>query len=123
MDDGDTVDITPTVVATLGVDYYSFTADKQVYHPYINLDTDTTNADLDSDIPEVCVGQLVSFEVFDIPGCLGCYAHWMLPGAYVNQQTNYSTNCTSYVRNDNLLTQYLQHCWYVNDPGEQLVSA
>ena len=87
------------------------------YHPYINLITSTTNADLDTDTPEICVGQQVNFEVFGLPPFQDSVQHWSLPGQYVNQQTNYSTNCTTYVRNDDLLADYEQQCWYTHDPG------
>ena len=42
---------------------------------------------------------------------------WHLPDKFVNQQTNYSSTCTTYVRNDNLLTNTAVQCWYVNGSG------
>ena len=46
---------------------------------------------------------------------------WDLPGKFVNQQTNYSATCATYVRNDALLAitgkNLTTGCWYVNKPG------
>jgi hypothetical protein len=93
----------------------------QKYHLYIGLTTSTANANLDTDTPEVCVGQLVTFGA-DWQGGIPPYTtvdgiYWHLPDKYVNQPINYSATCTTYVRNDNLLTNTAVQCWYVNQPG------
>jgi hypothetical protein len=116
--DNTTEEVTPNVA---GMDSYGFHLNPPAkYHPYINLYTSTTNANLDTNTPEVCVGQLVTLAL-DWQGGVPPYAnilqHWVLPGEYVNQPTNYSATCATYVRNDNLLTNLVQQCWYVNQPG------
>ena len=92
------------------------------YPYYINLATSTTNVDLSTtNVPEICVGQTVTLGADwqgGVPPCTSIdNVWWHLPDKYVNQQTNYSTNCTSYVRNDNLLTNTAIQCWYVNGDG------
>jgi len=75
--------------------------------------------DLSVTNPEFCVGQNLTFVAnwdYD-PGAVDTVYHWHLPDKYVNQQTNYSATCMTYVRNDNLLTNTSVQCWYVNQPG------
>jgi hypothetical protein len=40
-----------------------------------------------------------------------------LPDKYVNEAYQYSTYCTSYRKNTDLLTNLINHCWYVNGQG------
>ena len=114
--DNDEVPITPIAP----VAYYSFTADKQKYHLYIGLSTSTTNANLDTVVPEVCVGQSVIMGA-DWEGGSGPAAdadiRWHLPEKYVNEQYQYSSTCTSYRKNADALTNAAIQCWYVNLPG------
>jgi hypothetical protein len=55
------------------------------YHPYIGLATGTTNANLDTDIPEVCVGQQATFTLHGLPSYIKYSAHWGLPQPFVNE--------------------------------------
>jgi hypothetical protein len=116
-------DVTPNVG---GKDFYTFTPGKAKYHPYIGLATRTVNANLDTDTPEVCVGQTVTLGAdWQVNGGLGGtppYTSidnigWHLPDKYVNEQYPYSSVCTSYRKNDNLLNTTAVQCWYVNKPG------
>jgi hypothetical protein len=115
------IDLTVTAPAS----HYNAGATPTKYHPYINLYTSTANANLDTDVPEVCVGQLVTLGadwqgtggLGGVPPYANILQNWTLPGEYVNQPTNYSATCATYVRNDNLLTNLVQQCWYVNKPG------
>ena len=43
--------------------------------------------------------------------------YWHFPNKYVNQQTNYSSSCPTYVRNSDLLTNRTTSVWYVNGGG------
>ena len=111
-------DITPYVA---GNDFYTFNVSGQEYPFYIGLTTSTANANLNTDTPEVCVGQQVTLGA-DWQGGIPPYANvtgilWHLPDNYVNQQIDYSTNCTTYVKNIDLLTNTAVQCWYVNLPG------
>jgi hypothetical protein len=104
-----------------GYPHYDAGASAAKYHPYIGLATSTVNANLDTDTPEVCVGQTVNMGA-DWQGGIPPYTttadiRWHLPDKYVNQATNYSATCTTYVRNDDLLTNSAIQCWYVNLPG------
>jgi hypothetical protein len=47
--------------------HYSATVVPQKYKVNINLTTSTTNADLATDVPEVCVGQKVTFALTNLP--------------------------------------------------------
>ena len=105
-----------------GKRHYDAWATPVKYPLYINLATSTTNADLSTDVPEVCVGQTVTLGA-DWQGGNPPYSNvdniwWHLPDKYVNQQTIYSATCTNYVRNDNLLTNTAIQCWYVNGNGQ-----
>jgi hypothetical protein len=104
-----------------GADDYIFGVTTQEYHPYILLTTSTVNADLDDSTPEVCVGQLVTMGADwegGVPFCSSIdNVYWHLPDKYVNQQTQYSSTCTTYVENQNLLTNTALQLWYVNGQG------
>jgi hypothetical protein len=116
--DGVTNTITPKVN---GTNDYTFNVWATKYHGYIGLATSTTNANLDTATPEVCVGQTVTLAA-DWQNGLPPYAYvdniwWHLPDKYVNQQTNYSSTCVTYVQNVNLFTNTAIQCWYINGPG------
>jgi hypothetical protein len=69
--------------------------------------------------PKFCVGQKVTFTLNGLPGdVVNMVGSWQLPAKYVNQPTNYSSTCTTYVQNNDLLQNTNQTaCWYVRDPG------
>ena len=117
--DNDTRDVTPRVK---GNDYYTFNVPPPTkYHLYIGLGTSTTNANLDTDTPEVCVGQTVNFNAYwqggSSPPSTSADIRWHLPDKYVNEQYPYSSTCTTYIKNTDLLTNAAIQCWYVNKPG------
>jgi hypothetical protein len=111
------VDVTPFVA---GSDFYSMTITKQKYTPYISVTAGTANANLNTDTPEVCVGQHVKFELdWDTtpPGIVDTLQHWTLPEKYVNEPYDYSDTCYTYHQNADLLWNNPTWCWYVNQPG------
>ena len=121
--DNQSIDVTPKKVAPLQCfgyyagEIYGGHVDQGKYHPYIKLQTSTTNANLDTDVPEVCVGQKVTFSLECLPAYAEQVGRWHLPEKYVNQATNYSSTCKTYVKNDDGLTNLTTQCWYVNQPG------
>jgi len=115
--DDDDRDVTPRVKNR---DFYTFDVSGQKYHPYIGLTTSTVNANLDTDTPEVCVGQTVLLGADwqnGIRPAADADIRWSLPDKYVNEAYPYSSTCTSYRQNTDLLTNSVQQCWYVNLPG------
>jgi hypothetical protein len=70
------------------------------YHPYITAN----GANLDTSTPEFCVGQNVTFTLNGLPlgNIVNMAGQWNLPGKFVNQPTNYSSTCTTYVENDTM---------------------
>jgi hypothetical protein len=110
----DDCDVTPKVD---GKDFYTFGVGATKYTPYITAN----GANLDNETPEFCVGQGVTFALNGLPGFVDAVGHWNLPGNFVNEPFPYSSSCTSYRRNDNLLAITGQNlttpCWYVNQPG------
>jgi hypothetical protein len=117
--DGTNIDVTPVVK---NVDYFTFTEPTPPkYHPYIGLTTSTTNANLETDVPEVCVGQTVTMNAYWLGGVVPPYANadirWHLPDKYVNEQYDYSSTCMSYRQNADVLTNSAIQCWYINLPG------
>jgi hypothetical protein len=69
-----------------GVDYFTFNLAPQKYHPYITLSTVTTNnVNLDTNTPEVCVGQNVAFQLAFDPSLsyLDLAGQWHLPDKFV----------------------------------------
>jgi hypothetical protein len=111
--------------------HYAAWATATKYSPYINLTTATTNANLSTNVPEVCVGQQVNFTLNWNPNLpsgvvIGgdTLQHWTLPEKFVNQQTNYSATCTNdYVRNyDLLINTNLVRCWFVNGNGGTVIT-
>ena len=115
--DNSDADITVVAVAS----HYNAWATPTKYHLYIGLTTSTANANLDTDTPEVCVGQLVTLGA-DWQGGIPPYNNvdnmwWHLPAKYVNEPYQYSSNCTSYRQNTELLTNTAVQCWYINLPG------
>ena len=113
------LDVTPQVA---GLAFYNFDVNGHEYHPYVGLTTSTTNANLDTDVPEVCVGQTVTLGADwqgGIPPATSIDGVWWhLPEKYVNQPIIYSTNCTTYIKNEDLLTNTAVQCWYVNGNGQ-----
>jgi len=76
--------------------------------------------DLETTTPEFCVGQSVTFSPSwspSNPGAVSTVAHWHLPDKYVNEAYQYSSTCTSYRKNSDLLTNLTTQCWYVNGNG------
>lgn len=65
------------------------------------------------------MGQLLTFEPSWTPFAppADMLQHWTLPDKYVNEQYQYSSACTSYRKNTDLLTNLTQQCWYVNQPA------
>jgi hypothetical protein len=117
---GSSVNVTPMAS---GVDYYNFTPNATVNQPIIfagNNDLSVTN-------PEYCVGQAAGFELSFSDG-IPAYAtnsicQWQLPDGYVNQATNYSATCTTYVKNTGLLLTTnggVVSCWFVRGSGGQV---
>ena len=102
----------------------------QKFHPYITAN----GINLETETPEFCVGQHVTFALNGLPSCSSYTAHWALPQKYVNEQwrrshyvvidpmtgTGYMQDYGSvnYRINTDLLTNLLStSCWYVNKPG------
>ncbi|MGD0745800.1 MAG: hypothetical protein ABSA45_11660, partial [Verrucomicrobiota bacterium] len=115
-------DITPAIAGA--PDYYTLEITAQKYTLTILAGSSTTNADLSVAAPEFCVGQLVSF----VPGwspsappyvAASSFFHWHLPDKFVNESYHPypSSTCTSYRRNDDLLTARTTFCWFVNGNG------
>lgn len=115
--DGEDLNMTPEVS---GIDYYAFGAgaDKYPLHVIANgRDLSVTNL-------ELCVGQGVTFSTewqtsynSGPRGLVDTSAHWHLPGKFVNETYPYSSACTSYRVNYDLLTNLTTSCWYYNKPG------
>ena len=108
-----------------GVDYFTFNLAPQKYHPYITLSTVTTNnVNLDTNTPEVCVGQNVAFQLAFDPSLsyLDLAGQWHLPDKFVNEGYTpfvlFSPKPTLYRVNDGLLRNTnATSCWYVNGHG------
>ena len=103
--------------------HYNATATQQKYPVNIMASSSTTNCDISTNTPEFCVGQKVTFALSGLPaGYIGSVAgNWQLPAKFVNWQTNYSSTCTTYVRNDDLLQNTPQtSCWFYNTNGNKV---
>jgi hypothetical protein len=115
-------DADPDVTVTAPERHYDAKILALEYHPYIGLTTSTVNANLDNDKPEVCVGQTVTLGANWFGGVPPATSidnvWWNLPDKYVNQQANYSSTCSTYVKNTDLLTNAAIQCWYVNGDGK-----
>ena len=109
--DNSTVDITPQAHAN----YYSFSVSASKH----TLTITANGNDLETTTPEFCVGQQITFSPSwdSDPGAASTIAHWHLPGEFVNESYAYSSVCTSYRLNSDLLTNLSTSCWYVNEPG------
>ncbi len=111
-------DITPTVT---GKDFITFSVGGQKYVPKISARGNGQNYDdLSVTNPKFCVGQLLTFSLnWDVTPSATSRDNiwWHLPEKFVNQATNYSPTCTTYVKNNDLLTNAVQQCWYVNEQG------
>jgi hypothetical protein len=70
-----------------GKRHYDAWATPTKYPAYIGLTTSTTNANLDTDMPEVCVGQNVTFTLNGMPmdQIVNMVGQWSLPTKYVNE--------------------------------------
>jgi hypothetical protein len=114
--DNDEVDVTPTVD---GMDYYTFGLTANKYTPVIAARGNGNNYDdISVTNPEFCVGQTLTFWLnWNPPATNADSILWHLPDKFVNQATNYSSTCTTYVKNNDLLTNATTQCWYVRDPG------
>ena len=115
--DGQDLDITPTVA---GKDFYTFGVGGQKY-PLTIL---ANGNDLSVTNPEFSVGQQVyiTFDGLPLGNIVNMVGQWSLPGKFVNQPTNYSSTCPTYVRNDDLLQNTNQtSCWFVNEPGGTVI--
>ena len=111
------VDVTPYVA---GVDYYTWNISQQKYKLNIAARGNGTNYDLSTDKPEFCAGQSLTFAPSwspSTPPYTNSVQHWTLPDKYVNEAYPYSTYCTSYRKNTDLLTNRVNQCWYVNGSG------
>lgn len=116
-------DITPTVA---GMSFYKFSVGGQKYPINIGLTTATTNANLDTDVPEVCVGQQATFVLNGLPmgSISNMVGRWTLPAKYVNAKLQYINGVTSpnYFVNDWLLQNTNQtSCWFVNGNGSHVL--
>ena len=112
---------TKDVTFTSRFKHYSADVVPEKYKINIMLTTSTTNANLAYDVPEVCVGQKVTFALTNLPmgQIKNILGGWKLPQKYVNQENKYSATCTNYVRNDNLLFHTnAVSCWFVNGSGD-----
>ena len=116
--DGVTNTITPKVN---GTNYYTFNVWATKYHCYIGLATSTTNANLDTATPEVCVGQLATFTLYGLPNesISNMVGNWSLTAKYVNEvyqpfvlfspgYTVYDINADFFINTNKIV------CWYVN---------
>ena len=111
------VDVTPYVA---GEDNYTFNVSELKYKLTIIARGNGTNYDLSTNTPEFCVGQLLTFAPSwspSTPPYVNSVQHWTLPDKYVNQPTNYSATCATYVKNTDLLTNLANQCWFVNGSG------
>ena len=104
-----------------GKHHYNAWAVPVKYPITITASSSTTNCALSTNTPEFCVGQRVTFTLSGLPeGYFGndMVGNWQLPPKFVNWQTNYSSTCTNYVWNDDLLQNTNQvSCWFVNGNG------
>jgi len=116
--DNATVDVTPKVA---GVPRYVFNIGPVLkYTLTIAARGNGTNYNLSTNTPEFCAGQLLTFTPSwspSTPSYVNSVQHWTLPDKYVNQPTNYSATCATYVNNTDLLTNLVNQCWYVNGSG------
>jgi hypothetical protein len=127
------VAITPTVKKC---DYFVYGVGASPWTPQILLNTATTNANLDTDVPEVCVGQKVNFTLTGLPAISNMVGKWQLPGKFVNEAwqektvvgQNGSDPVYSYYGSINYrINNYLLQdtnstsCWYINKPGGRVM--
>jgi hypothetical protein len=95
--------------------HYAAWATAAKYSPYINLTTATTNANLSTNVPEVCVGQQVNFSLQGLPtGSISdMVGNWTLPGKFVNESWQHSV----WIRNGDGTGYYMYYgsVNYTND--------
>ncbi len=101
--------------------HYSATVVPTKYKVNINLTTSLTNANLETDIPEVCVGQKVTFALTNLPmsQIVDMVGNWQLPQKFVNKLLSHpifgTPTPTSYEVNNGLLyNTNATSCWFVN---------
>jgi hypothetical protein len=107
------MDITPYVA---GQKFYTFSVSALEY----KLTIMANGNDLLMTNPEFCVGQQVNFSLNwnpSPPPIMEASPLWNLPQKYVNEYYPYSTTCTGYRINSDLLARSSTSCWFVNGNG------
>jgi len=115
----DNSDADITVIAP-GKKHYDANSSAQKYKLTLIASTNSTPIDLSTNVPEFCVGEKISFSpnwIPNTPPIISSIQHWDLPGEFVNESYTFSSVCTSYRRNDDLLTNVTTSCWPINKPG------
>ena len=105
--------------------YNNYSADvvPEKYKVNINLTTSTTNANLAYDVPEVCVGQKVTFALTNLPmsQIKDMVGRWKLPTKYVNYKDLtppiIDTSPRYKISNRLLANTNETSCWFVNGSG------
>jgi hypothetical protein len=109
---GLTMDVPVSVKGTNN--YKGYGVGMSPFFPHITAN----EMDLRTNTPEFCVGQQVTFKLKGLPDYVNMVGNWKLPGEFKNEPYQYSSTCTSYRINDNLLKNTdTTSCWYVNKPG------
>ena len=126
LSDNANLDFTPVAV---GSSFYTITSiQTNKYTPTINLTTSTTNANLSTCVPEVCVGQQVTFTLNGLPtsSISNMVGSWHLPGNYVNYcytpilmpEVPSGTVSDSYYNVSSMLDDTNRtSCWFINGNG------
>ncbi|MDR3563201.1 MAG: hypothetical protein P4N59_17460 [Negativicutes bacterium] len=114
----------PTATAiTPGKKHYAVDMGQQKYAVTLASSGDCKSYDdLSVVTPTFCVGQALVFFPKWTPSAPPydpdhSFFHWHLPENFVNESYSYSSSCTSYRRNSDLLEKPSTQCWYVRDPG------
>ncbi|HEX3856078.1 MAG TPA: hypothetical protein VHY30_02140 [Verrucomicrobiae bacterium] len=103
-----------TVTAN-GFHHYNAGATPQKYTPVVTANSVPLDPDIVVDgATNFWVGQNMAFSVSGLPDYVDSVQHWTLPGNYVNESYAYSSVCTSYRKNTDLLTNLSTSCWYVD---------
>ena len=109
--DGQDIDVTASVA---GLDDYQFSVSGQKY----TITIFANNNDLSVTNPVFCLGQKVIFALNGLPGSVvntNMVGQWNLSPKYVNETYAYSSTCTSYRINSNLLQNSNQtSSWFVS---------
>jgi hypothetical protein len=112
-------DANPDLNLSAPARHFDAWATVQKYKLHIEARGNDQNYDLTTKTPEFCVGQYLTFEAIwspETPPYIDSVQHWNLPGKFVNEQHS-SDTCPRYQRIDDLLTNWVTQCWYVNQPG------